>query len=479
MLALYASVSQAQRSPVAISDAATIYENGSVVINVLANDSNFNAGDTVCLTAFYGPAANWASIQGCNTMYFHPLNPTFVGMDTFYYISCDEERPALCDTGRVVVTVLIRAPVALNDTVVLVGNNTDSINVLANDTNFNPPDVILVTNIWGAPSGWARVSDSAQVLVHSNSPGFYGVITFFYRSCDRRFPNVCDTGEIVVNAILPPKAFTDTATQVQPDTAYINVLANDSDLDAIDSACLTNIWNVPAGWASIDGCDQIDFIPTSYDFAGKDTFYYSSCYTQTPTVCDTGKVIVTVVLTKPQVDFFWTEDSPCVAQVYNNSLVTDSVKWTVQYLTNNGLNDTIYNVNQFPLSADMVDSGFDVVVCLTGYNPSGDSTVCYPFWIQCTVTNGIREISTAHLIVYPDPATDRIQIDISKIGQAAMSDVSSTVIYDMVGKELKTIPLNEIADPISVSDLSPGIYLIALLDSDQNKKLLGKFEVMR
>jgi hypothetical protein len=60
-----------------------------------------------------------------------------------------------------------------------------------------------------------------------------------------------------------------------------------------------------------------------------------------------------------------------------------------------------------------------------------------------------------------------------------MDEASSIVVYDMIGKELKTIPISELANGISVSDLSPGMYLIGILDKGQNRKLLGKFEVMR
>jgi hypothetical protein len=60
-----------------------------------------------------------------------------------------------------------------------------------------------------------------------------------------------------------------------------------------------------------------------------------------------------------------------------------------------------------------------------------------------------------------------------------MSDVSTIVIYDVVGKELKVIPLSEISTGISVSDLSAGMYLIGLADKDRNTIMLGKFEVMR
>ena len=479
VFALTISVTHAQRAPVAVNDVATIYENATAALNVLANDSNFDIIDSVCITDVWSDNPGWATVLGCSQILFHPLDPTYVGLDTFYYSSCDYGYSTLCDTGRVIVTILIKAPKATNDTLTLLAGDSVILNVLATDTNYNPQDSIRIISIYGE-TGWVTVLDSTQIKVYPTNPNYAGVYTFYYRSCDTHVANLCDTGQVVVNIIRYPRAFPDSASMMQPDTAYIFALENDSMFNAFDSACITGIWGLPAGWTSVQGCGQINFLPTDFNNSGNDTFYYRSCYTLSPTICDTGIVVVVVTLPKPQIDFEWTEDSPCVAQVYNNSIITDSVVWTVQYLTANGQNDTFYNVNQFPLSSSEADSGFNVQVCLTGFNPSGDTTTCYMFWIQCTFGNdGIPELTDSHLIVYPDPASDRIQIDVSKLDPTTLDNISSIAIYDMVGKELKTIPVSELGNAISVSDLSPGMYLISLIGKEQNNKMLGKFEVMR
>lgn len=471
-------VSQAQRAPLAINDVARVAENGTITINVLANDSNFNPADSVCITALYGGPSAWASVQGCTNVVFHPLNPTFVGLDTFYYISCDRVFTNLCDTGRVIVTVYILPPKALNDTVTFVLGDTAKIFPLANDTNYNPQDSIRITSIFGGPANWTSVFDSTEVLIHSAWAGYYGIANFYYRACDTHVPGLCDTGLIVVNVIQRPKAVTDTTMEIQPDTLLINVLANDSDFNALDSACVTNLWNVPAGWATVQGCGQVQFLPTNLNYAGKDTIYYKSCYTQSPTVCDTGKLIVTVVLPKPQVDFTWTEDSPCIAHIYNNTILADSVIWYVKIFAFDTLTDTIYNAAN-PFSIEIgVDSGFDAQVCLRAFNPTGDTTVCYNFWIQCTFgSNGIANITKEHLSVYPNPANDFIHIDMNGIDRSLWDDNASIKIYDVTGRVLKTIAITEVTNPILVSELTSGLYLIDITNK-QNRKATGRFEVI-
>lgn len=470
-----ASVTQAQRAPIAVNDTGTVPEGGTVLLNVLANDSNFNLPDSICITALWGGFIGWDSIKGCSIVSFHPLSPTFIGLDTFFYRACDVQHPTLCDTGRVIVTVTLHAPVANRDSATSINGSVDTITVLANDINYAPSDSIRVTDTWGASGGWSGVLDSTFVLYYSTDSTYYGLDSFYYSACDTRVPGLCDTGLIVVNVIRVPLASDYTIVLGSSAPLYINVLLSDSGFNVRSSVCVDSVWGLPAGEDSIVGCGQVLHRPHN----ASDTFYYSLCYTQPPVLCSTGMVII--ILSKPLADFTWYEqDSQCITDVYNNSLLADSVKWTVQYLSNNGQNETLGNVNQFQLSSSMPDSAYNVQVCQTAYNAIGDSSVCYTFWIQCTVgSNGINEITASHLTIYPDPASDRIQIGISGTAPADMNGIFSIMIYDMVGKELKAISVGEMGNPISVQDLSPGIYLIALLDKDQNKKLISRFEVMR
>jgi hypothetical protein len=474
---VYLSVAHGQRVPKAVNDLAAVGENGTIAINVLANDSNFNMPDSVCLTGLWGGASGWATVHGCTQVLFHPLNPTFSGLDTFYYGACDQVHPALCDTGRVIVTIYFLSPKAISDTVTLIEGDSITLNVLANDSNFNPQDSLRISGIWGAPTGWATVKDSTQVTVRSINPNYYGLLGIYYRSFDRTIPTLVDTGTIVINVIRTPKAYIDTSSLIQPDTSFIYVIANDSDFNAFDSACVTNVWGAPAGWATVQGCNEVVYHPIDFNHLGTDTFYYRSCYTQTPTLCDTSRIIVQVILPLPQVDFFWNEDSPCVAQVFNNSTLSDSVVWYTQIYAYN-IYDTLYNAQQFYL-ATYLDSGFQAQVCLRSFNPSGDTTVCYTFYIQCSISTGLSQPSSAKLTLYPNPASDKIQIDLSKTDQSMLSISSSVVVYDMIGKELKSIPISEINNAISVSDLSAGMYIIGLVDKDQNRKMLTRFEVIR
>lgn len=90
---------------------------------------------------------------------------------------------------------------------------------------------------------------------------------------------------------------------------------------------------------------------------------------------------------------------------------------------------------------------------------------------------GINEISASDYKVYPNPASDLIQVDFTHLDQATLSSLSDIVIYNVLGENVKTVSISQTS--ISVRDLSNGVYIIAVMDKSQNRKVLGKFEILR
>ncbi|MCW3125566.1 MAG: outer rane adhesin like protein [Bacteroidetes bacterium] len=478
ILAFTVYICQAQAPPKAINDVATIMRPDSILLNVLANDSNFNLLDTVCITGTYGAPAGWVTVQGCRQLVFR-ADYQFYGIDTFYYISCDQQQPALCDTGRVIVTV---RPRAATDRLTILHPDSALIFVLANDSNSIPQDTMCITNLWiglggNAHPGWATLHGCDSVRYRPLDSSYYGVDTFFYRSCSQHMPLLCDTARVIVNIIFPPKAVSDTATLTQPDTITIYPIANDTSFNKGDTLCITSVYGVPAGWATIEGCDHISFHPLDFHDAGDDTLYYISCYSQTPAVCDTSFIVIAVSLPLPFVDFTYDQGLGCEVTVHNASELSDSVNWTVQFLTLNGTDTAYGNTNTIYLSAYQ-DSAFEAEVCATAFNPSGDSTVCYTFWIECSGSNSIHDIDMASVRIYPNPASDKINIDMASLDQNIINDMDAIEVYDMVGKALHTSPVSSNVS-ISISDLGSGLYIISSRDKVGKRTIIGKLEVIK
>jgi len=107
-----------------------------------------------------------------------------------------------------------------------------------------------------------------------------------------------------------------------------------------------------------------------------------------------------------------------------------------------------------------------------------DANGCSTVSNSITITGvGISEISTADIKIYPNPASDMIQLDLSHVDQASLKDLSIIVVYDMLGNKVKTAAID--TRSISVKDLSNGVYMIGVVDKNETRKILGKFEVLK
>lgn len=469
-------LSHAQRPPKAVNDVAVVKRPDSVVINVLANDSNFTPLDTVRLTGFYGPAAASASIRDYKSVTFREVNRYWYGLDTFYYISCAQVSQK-CDTGRVIVTVRPRGE---PDFYTLHQPDSFILKPMDNDSNIRAGDTIIFMSLIRAAAsraGWSVIRNRDTIKYRSLNPQYVGYDTFSYRSCSRRVPTLCDTGRVLINLYRTPIAYDDSAELTQPDTVTIFNLANDSVLIRTDSLHITSVYGTQPGYAVVQGDTAIVYHPTDFHDRGNDSLYYVTCYTGIPDACDTAMVVVKVILPTPYADFLYDEFGQCQVTARDISELSDSIHWTVHFVSGNGVDTTYGNVSVIDLAA-FGDSSFQAEVCLTAYNPSGPSQTCYNFYIQCSASTGIHEASASRIRVYPNPATETLHLDLSQLDRSIYSNIETIQIYDLTGRLLRsTAPDTEVAIP--VSDLSTGLYLLRLTDHEGKRNVVSRFEVVR
>ena len=226
-------------APVAVSDSASVDEDSSVTIDVLANDTDPN-GDPLRVTA--ASADNGSVTINANGTITYVPNPDFNGDDTISYTVSDPQGNTAVGTVAIVVDAVEDAPVAQNDMAEVDANDSVVIDVLANDSDADG-DTLSVTEA-SAENGRGTVNADGT-LTYTPTPGFSGDDTITYTVSDPQ-------GNTAVGSV----AVTVDATA-------------DGVVDGSESDDLINVGFVDAGGDMVDGDDGLDDVIDAG--AGNDT----------------------------------------------------------------------------------------------------------------------------------------------------------------------------------------------------------------
>src|SRR6185295_16269833 len=120
-------------APVTNADSATVAEDGTVAVNVLANDTDA-AGDTLTVASVTQGTHGTVSINPDKTVKYTPA-ANYNGSDSFTYTISDGNGGSATATVTVTVTAVNDVPVANADAASVAEDGFVSVNVLANDTD--------------------------------------------------------------------------------------------------------------------------------------------------------------------------------------------------------------------------------------------------------------------------------------------------------------------------------------------------------
>ena len=154
-------------APVAVADTGDVANGGSVVIDVLANDTDAD-GDTLTLTLLEQGTNGMTEITQGGVTYTHDGSDTT--SDTFSYTISDGND----GTSTVSVTVTIAAapvnaaPVAAADTGDVANGGSVVIDVLANDTDADG-DTLTISSLDQGTNGTAEITQGGVTYTHDGS----------------------------------------------------------------------------------------------------------------------------------------------------------------------------------------------------------------------------------------------------------------------------------------------------------------------
>ncbi len=189
------SVAPVNDAPVAVADAATVLEDRTVTVPVLANDVDVD-GDVLLTAAASDGANGTVELRPDGTVAYTP-DDDFNGTDSFSYTVTDGNGRS--DTGLVSVVIIPAndAPEAVPDEASTVEGVAVIVDVLANDDDVDG-DTVRTTGAGDGANGTTVVNQDGTVT-YTPAPGFSGADGFTYQVSDGRGGSA--TGSVAVEVI--------------------------------------------------------------------------------------------------------------------------------------------------------------------------------------------------------------------------------------------------------------------------------------
>lgn len=216
-------VNHRNHSPVAHNDSSSLNEDGSVNINVLANDTDVDSGDSLNVLSVGNPTHGIATLNIDNSITYTP-NGGFHGEDLFNYTSGDDHSGSAIATVFVTVDHVNHNPLAVADTASVNENSSVDVSVLANDTDVDS-DTLSILSIDAQSHGVASIVNTQIHFVPTAL--YFGAATITYTISDGHGGNSQASVAItVVPDPTPPSGYAATLTSpslTRKSTATVNI----------------------------------------------------------------------------------------------------------------------------------------------------------------------------------------------------------------------------------------------------------------
>ncbi len=174
------TVTSANDTPVAVNDTASVDEDETVDIDVLANDTGLGDGPVV-VTIATPPTRGMVTVNPDGSITYTP-DPDATGTDTFTYTVTDLDGQTATATVTVTIDPVNDAPIAVDDLDFTGVATPVVVEVLANDLDVDG-DTLTVVSVT-APSSGVAVINGDGTITYTPVAGFTGSVTFDYTISD-------------------------------------------------------------------------------------------------------------------------------------------------------------------------------------------------------------------------------------------------------------------------------------------------------
>ncbi len=201
-------VASTNNPPVAAADSVTVLEDGSVVIDVLANDTDDNSGtgsSILSIASATTPAKGTVAISGDagvnkDQKVTYTPKPNANGSDTFSYVVADGQGGTDTATVTVTITAVNDAPVAAPETANVAQGLTVVINVLDNDTDIDSANLTVNLASQTVLPTKGTVTTNGTTVSYKANAAVTGADTFSYTVSDGF---LTATATVTVNIVAP------------------------------------------------------------------------------------------------------------------------------------------------------------------------------------------------------------------------------------------------------------------------------------
>ncbi|WP_162815580.1 tandem-95 repeat protein, partial [Microvirga aerophila] len=363
--------------PVAVDDTGTVAEEGTVTIDVLANDTDVDGPSKTIASVKVDAAQGTAEIVDGKVVFTAAKD--FNGDATITYTVSDG---TLSDEGQAVVKVtpVNDKPVAVNDA--LKTSEDTPLTVAAADLVTNDTDVdsasLSVSAVTQGGHGTVELKNGQ--ITYTPEANFSGTDTFTYTVTDGQGNESTATASVTVTVDAvndKPVAVDDTGTVAEEGTVTIDVLANDTDVDG-PSKTIASV-KVDAAQGTAEIVDGKVVFTAAKDFNGDATITYT---VSDGTLSDEGQAVVKVtpVNDKPVAvnDALKTsEDTPltvAAADLVTNDTDVDSASLSVSAVTQGGHGTVELKNGQITYTPEANFSGTDTFTYTVTDGQGNEST---------------------------------------------------------------------------------------------------------
>jgi hypothetical protein len=261
----------ASDAPTAVADSATISEDAAATaINVLANDTDPDAGPAISITGKTNGANGTVTITGGGTGLTFQPNANYCGSTTFTYTINGGSQA----TVSVTVNCVDDAPVAVDDSqTVSEDSSATAITVLSNDTDVDG-GTKSITDKSNGLHGTVVITGGGTGLTYQPAANYCGSDTFSYTLNGGSLGQVTITVTCVDDL---PVAVNDSKTLDEDTPTAIDVLANDTDVDdpPVGPKTIANNTDPDHGTVAITGGGTgLTYTPDA-NYCGPDSFDYT------------------------------------------------------------------------------------------------------------------------------------------------------------------------------------------------------------